>query len=307
MIIKYKVAKFICRFLPPILAQSARNAIISIEEGEQLNLNFNKKSITGSMFSGNTSDFHAFKFSIHGYFDWRNVIIANEVLKYKDGGDLVEVGANIGTETVSFCDIGKKYKSQIFAFEPLASNLKIIAQNKEKNKLNNLVLYNSLVSNKSGKAYFNVPKGNNSGSGFITEIEDKNNTEEFDVITLDEKIEGCNISLICIDVEGFEYQVLLGGEALIKKNKPVLILEVNKRYLAKRGQVKFKAFCDYLTDLGYLCYSIDKLGITLVDFNNHKAQANKNWVCVVEQDSSLIKRLNKRLISCAFNPFMQVK
>ncbi len=88
MIKKYRFAKIICRFLPPILSQSVRNRIISIEEGEQLSLNFKIKSFTGSYFSGNTVDFHAFKFSIHGYFDWRNVLIANEVLTYKKGGEL---------------------------------------------------------------------------------------------------------------------------------------------------------------------------------------------------------------------------
>lgn len=306
MIIKYKIAKFVCKLLPPILAQRIRNAIISIEEGEQLKLDFKRKSFTGSLFSGNTSDFHAFKFSIHGYFDWRNIVIADEVLKYRKGGNIVEVGANIGTETISFCDIAKKYKSQVFAFEPLASNMENIIQNKTENDLNNLLLYNCLVSNKSGKAYFKVPEGNNSGSGFISNSSDKNDLQEYDVITLDEKILNHTISLICIDVEGFEYQVLQGSENLIRKNKPILILEVNKRYLEKRGQIGFKAFCDYLTALGYISYSIDKLGITKVDFNNHTVQANKNWICVEKKDSSLIKQINRRLFICAFNPFMKI-
>lgn len=305
MILKYRTAKIICRFLPPILSQFVRNSIISIEEGALLNLDFKRKSFTGSFLSGNTSDFHAFKFSVHGFFDWRNILIADEVLKYRRGGDLIEVGANIGTETLSFCDVAEKYKSQVYAFEPLSSNMKVIIQNKIGNNLDNLLLFDCLVSNKSGKSYFNVPMGNNSGSGFISNSND-NNTQEFEVITLDEKIVDKNISLICIDVEGLEYQVIQGSESIITKNKPILILEVNKRYLEKRGQIKFNTFCNYITDLGYVCYSIDKVGISKVDFNNHKAQGNKNWVCVEKHDIALIKRLNNRLIFNAFNPFMQI-
>lgn len=306
MAINYRIAKTVCRFLPPIVAQSVRNSIISIEEGEQLNLDFKKKSFTGSIFYGNTVDFHAFKFSIHGYFDWRNIIIAEEVLNYKKGGNLIEVGANIGTETISFCDVAKKYRSKVFAFEPVPSNVKEIVRNKSENQLDNLQLFNCLVSNKSGKTYFNVPTGNNSGSGFISDATDKNNAHKFDVVTLDEKLENELVSLICVDVEGFEYQVLQGSEDIMKRNKPVLILEVNKRYLERRGQVKFKAFCNYITDLGYDCYSINQLGISKVDFSNHKAQANKNWVCIPNNDSSLAVRINKRLIYWAFNPFMRI-
>ncbi|MCX7549071.1 FkbM family methyltransferase [Xanthomarina sp. F1114] len=305
MIIKYKIAKTICRFLPPLFAQSVRNRIISIEEGELLNMDFRKKSFTGNVFSGNTSDFHAFKFSIHGYFDWRNIIISNEVLKYKNGGSIIEVGANIGTETVSYCDVAKKYHSKVISFEPLVTNLDSVIRNKTENKINNLEVFNCLVSNAPGKASFNVPTGNNSGSGFITNTTEKN-TQEFDVVTLDEKIKDELVALICVDVEGFEYQVLQGGEDIIKRNMPVLILEVNKRYLEKRGQVPFETFCNYINALGYDCYSINKLGISKVDFNNHKTQANKNWVCLANKDLPIIKKINKNLIFSAFNPFMQI-
>ena len=306
MTLTYRIAKIVCGLLPPILAQSVRNNIISIEEGEALNLDFKKKSFTGSIFYGNTADFHAFKFSIHGYFDWRNIVIADEVLKCKKGGDVIEVGANIGTETISFCDVAKKYTSKVFAFEPVPSNIKAIIRNKSENRLDNLQLFNCLVSNNAGKAYFNVPTGNNSGSGFISDATDKNNAKEFDVVTLDEKLGNELVSLICVDVEGFEYQVLQGAKNVIERNSPVLILEVNKRYLEKRGQVRFKVFCDYITDLGYTCYSIDQLGISKVDFNNHKAQANKNWVCIPKEDVSLAVKINKRLAYCAIKPYMRI-
>lgn len=77
-----------------------------------MNKDFIKRSFTGSKFYGSTRDFHAFKFSVHGYFDWRNIIIAKSVLKFKEGA-IIEVGANIGTETISFSDIAKKYNQLI--------------------------------------------------------------------------------------------------------------------------------------------------------------------------------------------------
>src|SRR5690606_19085605 len=118
--------------LPPIGSQKVRNLIIKISEGESLNLDFKTKSFTGSYFYGNTSDFHAFKFSVHGYFDWRNIIISNEVLK-KYKGHIVEVGANIGTETISFSDVARKFGMKVFAYEPLPINYTILLRNKMEN------------------------------------------------------------------------------------------------------------------------------------------------------------------------------
>lgn len=303
---KYKFAKIICHFLPPIMSQSVRNKIISIKEGEDLSQNFIKKSISGSKFFGNTSDFHAFKFSIHGYFDWRNIVLANKVLEFKKG-NIIEVGANIGTETISFCDIASKHNFKVFAFEPVPSNVKSLTVNREKNNLNNLEIFNCLVSDSNGKAYFNIPTGNNSGSGFITNSKTNENTQEFDIFTLDKKLENEVISLISVDVEGFEYQVLKGGESIILKNKPVLILEVNKKYLEKRGNIKLIDFYNYLMSLGYDCYQIQKLGIKKIDLHKIKIQSNKNWVCIPKGDVKLVKKLNHTILANAFKPKMSIQ
>lgn len=301
---KYRLAKFICKALPPIMAQSVRNKLISIQEGEHLHLDFKKRSITGAIFVGNTSDFHAFKFSVHGYFDWRNVIISRVVLAYKKGGDIIEVGANIGTETISFCDIARRYHSKVYAFEPLPKNLEVLNENKQLNQMDHLVIYNRLVSDKSGTAFFNVPQGNNSGSGFILDSKSNDNVVEFDVVTLDDTFKDNNLALLCVDVEGFEYHVLKGGENVIKRHSPVLILEVNRKYLETRGQVRFDEFCNYLVSLGYECYSITKLGIIKVNFEDLKHQSNKNWVCVHKNDQSLISRIGASIFINAINPLI---
>ncbi|GAA4267985.1 FkbM family methyltransferase [Hyunsoonleella aestuarii] len=303
MITKYKLAKIICAFLPPIISQTIRNNIITISEGETLKLDFIKKSLTGSNFYGNTSDFHAFKFSIHGYFDWRNIILANKVLNYKVG-DIIEVGANIGTETISFCDIAKKHGVKVYAFEPVSSNVQSLVLNKKQNRLQNLDIYSCLVSNKNGSDFFNLPSGNNSGSGYITQQNNSGNIKEYKVTTLDSEFKDEIISLISIDVEGFEYNVLKGAENLIQKNKPILVLEVNESYLKKRGHVELAELYAYLVNLNYYCYSINQIGIYEVDLNDFKVKSNKNWICVNKQDIALIKELNRSILLNAFNPLI---
>ena len=180
---KYKLAKIICSLLPPIIAPTIRSKIISIEDGEKLALNFTRKSFTGGYFNGNTNDFHAFKFSIHGFFDWRNVMISKVIIEKFIKGDIIEVGANIGTETIGFSDVSNAHNLKTFAYEPLTENVKHIENLKRHNNLSNLNIYQKLVSDYSGMAKFKIPDANQSGSGFIS---DELGTESFEVIKLDD-------------------------------------------------------------------------------------------------------------------------
>jgi len=299
---KYLLAKLICKWLPPIVSQKVRNILIKIPEGESLNLDFKTKSFTGSYFYGNTSDFHAFKFSVHGYFDWRNIIISNEVLK-KHKGHIVEVGANIGTETISFTDIAANFGMKVFAYEPLPVNYDILLRNMTQNAYDNLIIYSDIVSDIPGKANFKIPDQHNSGSGYIAL--DNEDVQEFNVVSLDESLTDMGISFISIDVEGFEYQVLLGASEIIRANKPIIVAEANKHYLEKRGHISLLEFYKHFDNLDYVCYHIGKIGIKEIDIHNYSTRVNKNWLCIPRNKIYLVKSINRALFLNAFNPFMQ--
>ena len=298
---KYFFAKKICSILPPIVAQTVRNKIISTKEGESLSLDFVKKSFTGSSFYGNTSDFHSFKFSIHGYFDWRNVIITKTVLDNFSDGDIIEVGANVGTETISFADVAKKHNRQVYAYEPVLSNFGSLERIKKENNLNNLKLFLTIVSNYVGTANFKVPSKNHSGSGHITNDKSEH---EFPVVKLDDNHRDHKIGLICMDVEGFEYQVLLGALEIIKNQNPFLILEVNKNYLEERGNITLLEMHKFLTSLNYECYYVKSMGIVKVDIDNFEVYTNKNWLCIPNKFAVSHKKISNSIFWNAINPFV---
>jgi hypothetical protein len=66
----------------------------------------------------------------------------------------------------------------------------------------------------------------NTGSSYIT-TGDEPGTEVIEIRRLDDVInnESETIGLIKIDVEGHEYEALLGGERVIKSNNPVILFE----------------------------------------------------------------------------------
>lgn len=293
----------ICQFLPPIIAQQVRERLMTNQEAEELAMEFKRESFTGGILCNNTRDFHAFRFYVHGYYDWRNIILAKRILKINNG-DFVEVGANIGTETVSLVSINKY--NCIHAFEPLSTNFKQLEQIKAENNFRNLILYNFLVADKSGRANFSIPQFNNSGSGHI--ILSQNSTEElpnFKVVTLDEELQNLqSCSAIFIDVEGFEYQVLCGAKEIIRRFKPFIILEVNKKFLKDRAGITVSFLHQQLREMGYRSFYIEKMGIKEVDPHNFEIKANKNWLCLPQEHSIYEKVLSRSICLNALNPFM---
>ncbi|MEM7186872.1 MAG: FkbM family methyltransferase [Bacteroidota bacterium] len=301
---KLKWIKFVCSLFPPVVAQQVRERLITIPKAEKMALDFKRKAFTGSYFEGNSSDFHAFKFWMHGYFDWRNIVLAKHILKFKSGA-IIEVGANIGTETISLADINKN--NPVYAFEPLPANVASLRRLKELNRLENLTVYDVLVSDKKGEAHFKIPPANSSGSGHIAQ-ESQGITQKFEVVTLDEKLgEGRSYAAIIADVEGYEPQVLAGAEKLISSSKPFLILEVNARFLKERAQTTVPAFHESMTRHGYRCYYIGRFGLSKVDPTNFKTKRNKNWICVPEAYQGKVSRLSRSIWLNAFNPWMRFK
>ncbi|MDC8006307.1 FkbM family methyltransferase [Aureisphaera galaxeae] len=294
--------RFICAFFPPIMTQTIRDRLMSVREAEKMALPFRRRAFTGSYFQGNTSDFHAFKFLIHGYFDWRNVVLAKKIIRFKKG-DLVEVGANIGTETIGLADLDPN--RAVYAFEPLPSNFESLQQIKEHNGLGNLRLFNTLVSKERGEAFFKIPAQNSSGSGHITSDTNKE-TQRFEVVTLDDTLEDAkDVAAVIADVEGYEPQVLAGAETILKKYNPFLILEVNERFLRERGQTSVEEFYTYLEDRGYHCYYIERMGLKKVNAPHFETKTNKNWLCIPTEFHKKKSKLSRAIRHNALNPFIR--
>lgn len=300
---RFGFARIICKVLPPILAHQIQEYLINSDEGVKYARDFKKKSITGGFLRGNTRDVVAFKFSIHGYYDWRNIALTKKILQY-NSGNVIEVGANIGTETISFSRICKQ---KVYAFEPEPANFKALCQLKKENSIDNLHLENVIISNFNGKANFSFPEKNNSGTGHFVES-DTINTGEYDVVTLDDNlnsIESC--AVILIDVEGFELEVIHGAHSIIQKFKPYIIIEVNPNYLKKRGGISVLILYEELFHLGYTCYSIDKFRITKIKLDCYKVNSNKNWICIPKEANENKKILSNSIFLNSINPLINYK
>jgi FkbM family methyltransferase len=289
------LVRIVCTWFPPIIAPKIRIWFSSENHLVQNNFSFIKKSFTGSNFYGDTSDFHARKFYYHGYFDWRNVVLAREIIKHRKG-IIVEVGANIGTETVSYADIPN---AVVHAFEPLPDNFDLLTRNKDLNKFSNVHLHQIAIGHENSMMAFKVPAADASGAGHL-EYSQSNmeNTIQIPVKTLDSIFAGLQpISSIIVDVEGFEPEVIIGAKNIIENQRPFIIIELNKKFFnKKRSSVNWESFTNSFNELGYNAFYIRKLSLKSIDFKKFKVFSNKNCILVPKEMAYIAPKLSLALL-----------
>jgi|TARA_B110000495_G_scaffold131705_1_gene114883 FkbM family methyltransferase len=149
----------------------------------------------------------------------------------------IDLGSNIGYYAVIESNIiGESGK--IFAIEPSPINFPILKLNLENQKKNNFVAYNIGIGDKNEEMEFIISAKSNWSR--IRMNNEKINSEDkvikIPVKTLNSFVNENDIKKIDIlrmDVEGFEYSILLGANEVLEKFKPKLFIEIHKMYLGK--------------------------------------------------------------------------
>jgi FkbM family methyltransferase len=152
--------------------------------------------------------------------DYQQATIDEAVQYTKRFDCAIDVGGNIGLHTVRF---SQKFQ-QVHSFEPTTVNFECLQKNTE--SLDNVVLHRCGLGEKETVLSIKLPQdSNNCGNFSIVDFDSTINTieETISVVTLDSQ----NLApdLIKIDVQGFDYNVLVGAAGTIRAHKPVIIIE----------------------------------------------------------------------------------
>jgi len=143
-------------------------------------------------------------------------------------GTYVDVGAHHGNHTVFFDKFCNSEK--VISIEGNPFNFNYLKENTTLNNCNCL-LYNDIISDKQGETLAMKYGLTNTGCSQVIGINEKtglrkitNTTNTLDNILKNEE----KISLIKLDIENYEYFSLLGGEDIISKHHPVIVIELHK-------------------------------------------------------------------------------
>lgn len=140
----------------------------------------------------------------------------------------VDVGANIGLISLEASrEVGSQ--GNVYSFEPHPYTAKILRFNISLNSMENIKAIEKGVGSEKGEAkIYDRWDINRGGASLLSSNSDQ---EGFDiqVVTLDEVFENIKVSMIKIDVEGFELEVLKGAKRILSSvNPPIIIVECVK-------------------------------------------------------------------------------
>lgn len=190
--------------------------------------------------------------------EWRTL---NQLIML--GGDVVEVGANIGSLTVPIAKKLQELGRRLLAIEPQPVIFQNLCANLALNGLFNVLSECMAVSHTPGRLYFESPDYQRAHSNFgavqmrdtlAAKVEGARShqavrSDQLDMLVPDD----FSVSLIKIDVEGFELPVLESAMATIARHRPVLYLENDQRE-------KSQALIEWLWTVGYdLWWSVPPL------------------------------------------------
>lgn len=190
-----------------------------------------------------------------------SVILSNDVYEPETinfmranggNGDIVHAGTYFG-DFLPALSTGCTNGQTIWAFEPSLENYRCAKLTLDINAIENVELVHAGLGSKRGKLKIITTdsEGVSLGGGCQIVLDEETDSQKFertDIVTLDETI-GVDreISIVQLDVEGFEKEALMGALKTIRRCKPILILEV----LPHSGLLRSEWFSQNILSLGY--------------------------------------------------------
>lgn len=216
--------------------------------------------------------------SLHPY-EWLTVKAFNASIQ--PGDTVIDIGAHYGYYTLNAArEAGKT--GRVVSVEPVSFNKSILEKNVDANGFKSTIsVLDSPVSNTEGKVAFNITEASDNG-GFYnhpnTRVVDTIETKAITLRSLLQEAPGTTV--VKIDAEGHECEILESGEELLKSIAPLLFLEFNPKCLAQAKRTPGDFF-GILKRCGYKVLFID-------DRNNQFFQLRKpaeQWTKIIDPQS----------------------
>jgi FkbM family methyltransferase len=191
-------------------------------------------------------------------------------------GAILDIGANIGIMSVT---LAKRFKTTpLYSFEPMPNNLTALKKVIRYYNLKNIVISEIALGEQNGELKIVTPVIRNIKMQGLTHVVTSDRYSEsynegivfnvpvkkLDDIDLIKNLP--KISAIKIDVENYEYEVLKGGENILRAHKPIIYCELWP------GEQRVRTI-QYLTGLGFKTEVFDGNG-----FIRYDGQESTNFV-----------------------------
>ncbi|MCS7187065.1 MAG: FkbM family methyltransferase [Armatimonadota bacterium] len=164
------------------------------------------------------------------------------------GDTVLDIGANIGYYTLLLSQLVGR-RGTVIAVEPYPDNVHLLELNLRFNRVTNVKVMPVAVSDEIGTAEMFVSEGSNWHSLHPTERTGQRKilVPTVTIDTIVAQLER-HVDLIRMDIEGWETKALQGAEGTLKRDRPVLVMEVHPKYIQ---QDELQQFLSWLQSFGY--------------------------------------------------------
>ena len=192
----------------------------------------------------------------YGTHDERYVV--TKLLKIIKPGDICwDIGANIGFYT---CLLASQVEEAgaVVAFEPAIRTCSYLHQNVSLNQFKNVTVVNKGLGDKTEQRHLYYSEASlTEGTASLKYAEGRIASERVTLDTIDNLIRELPVpNFIKIDVEGYQLEVLRGGEQCLKTYAPLLMAELKD--VGDTNRDDFNEIEQYIASLGYTLYEIGK-------------------------------------------------
>lgn len=161
-------------------------------------------------------------------------------------GIVLDIGGFIGDHTIAYLNkVGEN--GIVYAFEPYIKAFECLEFNLKDYK--NVKAFNYALGNSEDYISIEIVETND-GMNFIKEGNEVRITK---LDTISQNF--TKLDFIKIDCEGYELEVLKGGQHTIQKFKPKMLIEINEMTLNRQG-IKREDIYEWLDTAGYIYHNI---------------------------------------------------
>ena len=203
-----------------------------------------------------------------------------------DGDNVIDVGANIGNLTICASKlVGSSGK--VFSFEANQYVFHCLKENLDLNHVKNTTIYNTAVGHESG--FVSLSNEKNDGMKSV----EVNGSSDIEMVKLDnmqfQEVE--SMSLLKVDVEGFEIRVFDGAVLLSEKIEGIYF-EFNELY-ASRYAYTFGHIYDLLDSLGFDVFLPDVIGKKIQKIDREWNEKGTYNFLGYKKDEKITERLHQ--------------
>lgn len=174
-----------------------------------------------------------------------------------EGAVAFDIGANIGVHSLTLARaVGAG--GRVLAFEPNPPVRRVLTRNLALNRLDQVIVFECALGSEAGKMELRVPdpaspEASNPGLASLVALETAHHLVRVPVRTVDQIVDDVGldrVDLVKIDVQGYEYDVLLGMRDTLNRFSPALIFEYDE-WPWQQGGRSLAQVCGLLGDAGY--------------------------------------------------------